>query len=429
MKKVLIISYYWPPSGGAGVQRWLKFAKYLPGFEVDPIILTVDPHYASYPQIDESLEKDIPSDLKVYKTRSFEVLGFISELFGKDKIPYAGFSNVDSNNLFQVLLRFIRGNFFIPDARKGWNKIAYKKAVELIRQFDIDTIITTGPPHSTHLVGLKLKKLKKVRWIADFRDPWTDIYYYNDMLHTPIARKIDRAMEKRVIESADNVIAINKSVGKLLMSKTDDADSRRFSIITNGFDEDDFNFSLSLSEEFVITYSGTISEKYKPQVFFKVLARIIKLYPDLPLKFRLAGNISSSIEREIKEHGLHDIFVYYGYVNHEELARLLKSSTVLLYAFPETINYRGASGKLFEYLAAERPVISIDSTESDASLIIEECQAGKSFTREDEEGLFEYLEYLVTLFRKHGEVRAGNGMHLNYSRKKLTAELARLIKI
>ena len=428
MKKVLIITYYWPPSGGAGVQRWLKFVKYLPGYDVEPIVLTVDPEYASYPQIDSGLADNVPAGTRIFRTRSFEILNIISGFLGKDKVPYGGFSNVPRKNLFHTLLRFIRGNFFIPDARTGWIRFAVKKAREIIKLHEIDTIITTGPPHSTHIVGLRLKNKLNVKWIADFRDPWTDIYYYSDMLHSPVAKMIDRAKERNVLALADKVIAVNKSVGKLLATKIDDAKKDKFTVITNGYDEDDFDIEPRPSGEFVITYSGSLSENYSPEVFFKSLSEIVKKHPGISFRFRLAGYISSGVEQVLKNYGLHRIFEYHGYVDHAKLPRLLKSSTILLYIFPETGGkYTGSSGKLYEYLAACRPVIAIDSPHSDAAAIIEECQAGKTFLRDNHEGIRDYIEHLIGEYKKAGEVRSGNGLHTNYSRRKLTGKLSRLI--
>ncbi|MEJ2628853.1 MAG: hypothetical protein P8078_09880, partial [bacterium] len=164
------------------MQRWLKFTKYLPEFGIKPYILTVDVKYASYFQVDESLKKDIPPDITVFTTKSFEALNILSTLIGGKNVPYGGFTNVNKRSFLQYILRFIRGNFFIPDARVGWNGFAYRKAKDIIKKYKIDTIITTSPPHSTQLIGLKLKKKFNIPWIADFRDPWTDIYYYNDLL-------------------------------------------------------------------------------------------------------------------------------------------------------------------------------------------------------------------------------------------------------
>jgi glycosyltransferase involved in cell wall biosynthesis len=252
VKKVLIITYYWPPSGGAGVQRWLKFVKYLPEFDFRPWVVTVDPVYAWYPQTDLSLEKDISPEVKVFKTRSFEFLKIISRIFGSRRVAYGGFTNVNKKNPLQIFLRFIRGNFFIPDARVGWSGHAFRKARKLIIDNGIDTVITTGPPHSTHLTGLKLKKELNIRWIADFRDPWTDIFYYSDMLHTPVARKLDLRKEKKVLKSADRIIAVNNTVGKLLARKIDGKDTGKITVITNGYDEDDFNFTMTQEKNLLL---------------------------------------------------------------------------------------------------------------------------------------------------------------------------------
>jgi glycosyltransferase involved in cell wall biosynthesis len=425
VKKVLIITYYWPPSGGAGVQRWLKFVKYLPSFSIDPIVLTVDPRYANYPQRDPSLEKEVPDGIRVYHTRSFEPLGLFTKIFDGYKVPYGGFSNVNRKSPFQTLMRFIRGNFFIPDARVGWNRYAVKKAREIIREHQIDTIITTGPPHSTHLVGLDLKRSLQVKWIADFRDPWTDIYYYSDLLHSRPVKLIDRKKERRVLETANKIITVNNSIRDLFIGKIKSPD--KITVITNGFDEDDF-LPAKPSKEFIITYSGTISENYKPWIFFSALSRITLQYPRVKFRFRLAGNLSPMVEEEIRAHGLSDIFDYRGYVDHDQLTGLLTESSALLYVFPETINYMGSSGKLFEYLATRKPIISLDTVGSDASVIISECEAGMTFSRDDEAGLFGYLSHLVEIFIRKGFVEAGNEQYLKYSRKNLASHLSRVIK-
>ncbi len=427
MKKVLIITYYWPPSGGAGVQRWLKFARYLPRKGAEPFILTVDPDYASYPQIDESLERDIPAGLKVYRTKSREILHLVSGILGRDKVPYGGFSNVDTSGLFQTLMRFIRGNLFIPDARKGWNRYAVKTAREIISVNDIPVVITTGPPHSTHLVGLKLKKRLGVRWIADFRDPWTDIYYYKDLLHTIPAREIDRRLEREVLDMADNVIVNCNSNKELLLAKTRNREAGKFSVITNGYDPQDFKIDVEPADDFIITWSGTMSGHYNPDVFFSTLADLVRQYPRVSFKFRVAGTISSSARRQLKEYGLEGIFDYPGYVAHEKLVEYLKESSALLYIFPETEKDKGVAGKLFEYLASERPVIAIGPPDSDAAAIIEECDAGKTFPRDDEGGLLNYLSGLVERFKRGEHITAGNGNHTEYTREKLAWRLAQLI--
>ena len=216
MKKVLIITYYWPPSGGAGVQRWLKFAKYLPEYGWQPIILTVDQEYASYPQRDESLLSEVNPACLVYTTKSFELYNLYKFISGKKEVPYGGFANETRESFFQKASKFLRGNFLVPDPRRGWNKYALGKAIELIREFNIDTVVTTSPPHSTQLIGLKLKQEFNTRWIADLRDPWTDIYYYNQFKHTALARKIDQKYEREVVENADLLITVSEDVKRIL---------------------------------------------------------------------------------------------------------------------------------------------------------------------------------------------------------------------
>ena len=188
--RVLIITYYWPPGSGAGVQRWLKFAKYLPALGWEPVILTVDPEYAAFPATDDSLLNEISTGLEIHKTKARDWFRIYRK--DKTKIPSAGFAANDNNSFTGKIIKFIRGNFFIPDPRRGWNRHAFREACRLIETGEIKHVITTSPPHSTQLIGLSLrKKYPAVKWIADLRDPWTDIYYYDQFYHTTIARKID----------------------------------------------------------------------------------------------------------------------------------------------------------------------------------------------------------------------------------------------
>ncbi|NOQ25217.1 MAG: glycosyltransferase [Bacteroidales bacterium] len=426
-KKVLIITYYWPPSGGAGVQRWLKFAKYLPEFGIEPIILTVDSENASYPQIDTSLENDISSDLKVFKTKSFEPLNLLSGLFGKKSVPYGGFTNVNKKSFLQTILRFVRGNFFIPDARIGWNKFAYKKAKEIISEYNIDTVITTSPPHSTQLIGLKLKKNLNVNWIADFRDPWTDIYYYKDLLHTNFVKGIDKKKERQVLEKADKIITNCESNKTLLENKLSDTNNNKFHVITNGFDEDDFITEIKNPKEFIITYSGTISENYKPETFLIVLSDVKKKFPDIEFKLRMVGNVSQDIKALIEKHNLIEIYEAVGYVQHSKLIEYLVSSTILFYIFPKTDNDKGIAGKLFEYLAARKTIIGIGPKDGDSAKIMEECEAGKMFEREEEINLKEYFEMLVKSWEVKRNLNLNSKDYLKYSRKNLTQSLEEFI--
>jgi glycosyltransferase involved in cell wall biosynthesis len=206
VKKLLIVTYYWTPAGGPGVQRWVKLSKYLSKLGYQCYVVTVDEHYASYPATDLSLQKDIDASIKVTKTKSFEVLKIFSSLFRKEKVPYAGIPDKNKMSFVGRMALYIRSNFFIPDARVGWNHYAIQACEEIISQEKIDVVITTSPPHSTQLIGLALKKkFKNIKWIADLRDPWIDIYYYEKLSHTKWAKQKDLRLEKQVLEHADAV--------------------------------------------------------------------------------------------------------------------------------------------------------------------------------------------------------------------------------
>ncbi len=273
MNKVLIITYYWPPSGGAGVQRWLKFSKYLQESGWDPVILTVDPLYASYPQQDHGLFEDISPSLEIIKTKSST--GFFSAyklLTGRKEIPYGGFANEDTPGPAQKFSRFIRGNFVLPDARKGWNRFAFRAAVKVIREKKIEYVITTSPPHSTQLTGLKLKKALNIKWIADMRDPWTDIYYSASMYQTRLAKKINRSMEEKVLNYADHVITTCNATRDLFRSKLDRIQPPgKITTVTNGYDPSDFKFGTIMPERFTITYLGTFAGNYDAEVLSQAL--------------------------------------------------------------------------------------------------------------------------------------------------------------
>lgn len=422
-KKVLIITYYWPPSGGAGVQRWLKFAKYLPEFGIEPIILTVDPLYASYPQIDESLKNEISPELKVFKTKSFEPLNFLSKLIGKKNVPYGGFTNVKKDSILQVILRFIRGNFFIPDARVGWNRFAYCAAKEIILKFSINTVITTSPPHSTQLIGLKLKKKLDIRWIADFRDPWTDIYYYKDLLHLPIVKKKNKELERRVLYAADLIFANCDSNKELFFSKIGQVEMNKFYTITNGFDESDFKLKIESPSDFIITYIGTMSEIYEPEVFFEVLKEIENNYKKKKIRFRLVGQISPVIRKMIKNYKLDTIFEDVGYVNHDMAIKYMMNSSLLLYIFPKTDNDRGIAGKLFEYLASRIPILAIGTKDGDSFNILNDINAGKMFERNQKKEIYNYL--CLILNRDYTFV---NKEKINqFTRRNITDRLVKII--
>ncbi|MFT6997519.1 MAG: glycosyltransferase involved in cell wall biosynthesis [Cryomorphaceae bacterium] len=416
-KRVLIITYYWPPAGGAGVQRWLKFSKYLPEFGWKPIILTVDPDQASYPQRDESLLREVRDEVEVFRTSSFEPLQLYAKAAGKERVPYGGFSNQKSNSSFS---RFIRGNFFIPDARRGWNCYAIAKAKEIISNQDIDCVITTGPPQSTHLIGLSLKRQLGIKWGVDLRDPWTDIYYNEKMLRTPWAEKRDAKLEKQTLEAADFCITVSKGFAELFNRKVE----REYHIVTNGFDEQDLvEVKLNSSREsnkLVISYTGTISDIYEPDVFFEALANRKDSF-----ELRIAGSVSEGIRKKIDGYGISESVNYLGYVSHADALKEMSNADLLLLISPMVKNSKGIiPGKLFEYLATGRPILAVvEDDQSDVAAILRETKSGVFFSRKDTRELSDFLGKSV------GDVGFSPDLEAiqKYNRKTLTGKLVSII--
>lgn len=392
IEKILILAYYWPPGGGAGVQRWLKLSKYMAIQGVEVHVITVDPAYASYMQTDKSLCDDVHERINVYLTKSFEPLKYYAKIVGKSKVPVAGFSNVNQDSWTQKCINSIRSHLFIPDPRRGWNRFACRKALEVIRQHDIKHVITTSPPHSTQLTGLKLKKKLggAIKWIADLRDPWTDIYYYKLLRHSLLSHKIDKAYEKKVIERADILLTVGDLFKASYLSKSSLIDEGKIVVIPNGYDDADFKAvgkDIRHYSDFTITYTGTLSDYYQPQVFFRALARLISTYPDVPIRFKLVGVVSQKIRSFITDQ-IGSAAAFIPTVTHHEAIRYMLQSHCLLLV---TQGDKGTiPGKTFEYLASQNRILSIGS--GDAGSVIAACKAGKSFERSEEEAIFLYLE-------------------------------------
>lgn len=429
--KILVVTYYWPPSGGGGVQRWVKFCKYLPEFGFEPIVLTVAPSDASYTLIDQSLEKEISPDLKVYSTKSVESLQLFMKLFGRKKLPHSGFSGENKATFFSKLFRFIRGNFFIPDPRKGWNKFAQEKAVQLIQEHGIKYVITTSPPHSTQLIGAYLKQRCAIEWLADLRDPWTDIYYYNDLMHTPIARKIDAKYELKVLQQADRVLVVSPAIQRLFASKLPESQRAKISVLPNGYDEQDVEAFPRLSSpvnQFVITYTGNLAANYPGDVFLNVLKQLITRNPLVKIIFRFVGVFPNQLNALIQELRLESSIEHIEYVEHSHVFKYLNSSDLLLLAIPEAKNNEGIlTGKLFEYLATNKPIFCIGPPQGDAAEILRACSIGKTFDRGQEQEMLNYLQELLEAHQQSTDYFSKTDVSKNYTRKNLTKELVALL--
>ena len=421
MRKVLIITYYWPPSGGAGVQRWLKFAKYMHQAGMEPIAVTVNEKKASYPVLDLDLEKEIPKGIRVYKTNSFEPLRLFNTLFKKENIPYAGIPDRKNMTLLGKLSLFIRANFLIPDARKGWNQFAYKQCCSIIENEKIDFIITTSPPHSTQIIGLKLKKKYGIKWLADLREPWTDIYYYKKLHHGEGAKLKDKQYEYEVLSIADIVTTTSSHTQKIFSDKLKRNDVSKIKIVTNGYDEDDFKSIPDVKEKiFTITFSGTINKQFGISGFLTAMQELIT--EDISVNIRFVGITDDAIKNAASTL-LGNNVSFINYVPHKTSIEYCCSSHLLLLVIPEGENQGTIPGKTFEYIATRNPILCLSPENGSASEIIASTNAGESFTHQDVKGI---KEFVISYYRKweQGEKFETNNTNFkSFSRKEITKSL------
>lgn len=428
MKKLLIITYYWPPSGGPGVQRWLKFLKYFPANNCEPVVLTVDPERASYPLLDDSLLTDVAPGMKVHKTKTSEPYSWYKRITGKGEIPYSGFANEGRPGQKERMARFMRGNLFIPDPRRGWNRYALKKALEIISSENINGIITTSPPHSTQLIGLKLKKKTGLPWIADLRDPWTDIYYYRELRRTAAAAAKDAAYERAVLEQADRVVVVSAQIKRTLLHKSDNVRAEKIALIPNGYDESDFVIDTTAEDKrFVITYTGTLSEEYNIATFLDSVTETMK-HMDVDYVLKFVGRTADAVQEKIRRALPAAHLEFIPHVEHAEAVRYMMSSTALLLVIPDVERNKGIlTGKLFEYLAAGKPIIGIGPDDGDAAEIIERCKAGKLLPYHRKKEMGEYLAGLIAQWKNHSMPAAEANCRKAFSRECLAADYVRII--
>jgi glycosyltransferase involved in cell wall biosynthesis len=425
LKKLLIISYYWPPAGGPGVQRWVKFSKYLTRMGYSCYVITVYEKHASYPSLDPSLQKDVSSEVHITKTKSFEALKIFSSLFKKEKVPYAGIPDKKKMSIVGKLALYIRSNFFIPDARKGWNKYALEAAKKIIEEEKIDVIITTSPPHSTQLVGLALhKRFPNIKWLADLRDPWTDIYYYNKLSHTKAAREKDLALEKEVLSEADIVTTVSADIKRIFESKSTTISSGKIHVLANGFDEEDFIGGAPAGNEvFTVAHTGTINSNYNISGFMQALELFSA---GRKLNLRFIGNVDAVITKEVLATFPNTNFV--SYVSHAEAVQYMRMADLLLLAIPDNKDNKGIlTGKLFEYLASQKPVICLGPPDGDAAAILAECKAGKTFAYSDFRNMLSYMEETYDDWRQHKTTLLNSAIFKKYSRSELSKQLALLL--
>jgi glycosyltransferase involved in cell wall biosynthesis len=428
MKKVLIITYYWPPSGGAGVQRWLKFVKYLREFGWEPVVYTAE--NPEVPVIDKSLEKDIPEGITVLRTKAREPYQLYKRFTGRkqtDRIQTAFLSEKKKPGIIENISIWIRGNFFIPDARCFWIKPSVSYLKSWLSKNPVDLIISTGPPHSMHLIAMQLKKSTGTPWLADFRDPWTNIDFYNQLKLSRIADRKHKQLEEKVLRTADSITVISKGMAE----DFNRIFPREYHLVTNGYDEDDF-VDISdqpIHDKFRISHIGSLVKTRNPVVFWQALSELIHENPDIAKKIEIAltGNVDVSVRESVKEYGLENVVIYQEYIPHAELIREFNKTTALLLLINETPNANLIlTGKLFEYLGAKRPIICIGPENGDAAKIIRDTQGGETF---DFHKINKLKNYISKLFEE-SQIGVHETKHVkaeSYSRKSLTRKLVAIM--
>ncbi|MFC4477722.1 glycosyltransferase family 4 protein [Flavobacterium chungangensis] len=424
-KKLLIITYYFPPAGGPGVQRWLKFVKYLPEFDVQPIVYV--PENPTYPIVDEGLVNEISDKVIVLKNKIWEPYQLAS-IFSKNKtkkISSGIFPHKKKQTFLDKTFLWVRGNLFIPDARVFWVKPSVSYLEKYIQENNIDTIVTSGPPHSLHLIGLELQQKLKVKWFADFRDPWTTIGYHKALRLSSYAEKKHKNLEHKVLNAADEIIVTSKTTKTEFEAIT----NKPITVITNGYDVETVE-KQTLDTKFTLAHIGSFLSDRNPPFLWEVLVELLQEVPEFKthLEIKLIGAVSQEVLDAIQEHQLNDYLNLVGYVSHKEAVSHQRKSQVLLLIEINSEDTKSIiPGKLFEYMVSNRPIIAIGPQGSDFADIVTQTNTGVFFDYSEKAKLKSVILDFFNQFLE-GKLQAhGIGLQ-QYSRKNLTKQLAQLIR-
>ena len=429
MKKILVITYYWPPASGPGVQRFLKFVKYFSSFGVHPTILTVK--NGSYSSVDASLMEDVPMEVTTFKTKAIEPFAMYNLLRGKKgKSVEVGMGNIKNpTSLFGKISRYIRSNYFIPDARVGWNSYATKEAINICKRDGIDTIITTGPPHSTHLIGMYLKNnVDGIKWIADLRDPWTSIYYEKYLKRSEKSARRNQELENDVLATADHIVVVSQGMEKEFQER-----AKSISVIPNGFDGADMKASASgVSKKFAISHIGNFKSNQNIRVFWEALSQLCQedIHFNKHFTLKLTGVVNEEIREAIGKNDLNRHVEYEDFVKHDIAVTKMVNSNLLYLPIPQAeSNQLILTGKIFEYMASHTPILSVGPINGNAATILADCERGEMFDYENIQSIKSRIKDEYYYWKDHGGMsRKEESKHyMKFDRKTLTEVYADLI--
>lgn len=432
MKRVLIISYYWPPTGGSGVQRWVKFAKYLPQEGWQPVIYT--PENPEQLAVDASLEAEVPAEAEIVKTRIIEPYELYRKFLRRSGHGEAAVEvnpvNARNKSVFQKAAMWVRGNLFLPDPRCLWIGPSVRFLKNYLKDHPVDLIVSTGPPQSMHMIGRRLSLETGLPWIADFRDPWTKIFYFKHLAMMPSTLKWHQRMEKKVLDDASAVVAVSPLVQQDFQAMT----QTPVELITNGFDECDFPEGRcedafgGPDKDFVITHTGLFAADGNPTILWKVLADKCRADENFGkhLKIRLIGKTDSQITDSLEAVGLSDNVINLGYQPHAVAVEEQRAASLLILPLRKEPEYKAVlPGKLFEYLASWRPVLGIGQTDGAMSIILNTTKTGLVLDWNDETSLARFIELCWQRHLK-GELTVEDADLSQFTRKELTRRMAAL---
>jgi len=420
MKKVLIITYYWPPAGGSGVQRWLKFTKYLPKYDWKPIVYTPEDPY--FEVKDEALLDDIPFEAEVWKTPIWEPYTLKDKLFGKGERSQSAGVITNKKSLKNKVLNWVRGNVFIPDPKIYWVKPSVKVLLKKIKEEGIEHIVTTGPPHSMHLIGLGLKKaIPNLKWIADFRDPWSKLDLLDEFHLISISSKKHKDLEKEVLQTADVALTVSETWVEDLKR----LGGGRVELITNGYDAADFELKPKTNDKFIIGHYGLLNHLRNPTNLWKALADLCDENTEFndKLKIHLSGNIDGEVLAEIEAYPqLKGKVKQLGYISHAQvLQQYNEADVLLLLLFNSKSGVGNYPGKIFEYFAAQKPILAFGPEGSDTQCLISDSQTGSYFSYEEQN----IENEILNLF--NGRSKLVSSDISRFSRENLSVELSDLL--
>ncbi len=420
--KVLLITYYWPPAGGSGVQRWLKFIKYFSYYGIEPVVFTVkNPNYAVE---DTTLLEEVPKDLHIIREPIWEPNDILSKFKRGEKKESAGFLKSDPSFLDRQM-HYIRANYFIPDARKFWIKPSVRKLSAFLKDNPVDVIISTGPPHSVHMIGYELKKNTGIKWLADFRDPWTNIDYFHNLPLKAGARQQHHDMENKVLKEADAVLV----VGKTMKQEFQDRNNNIF-VISNGYDDAPSHEELALDTNFSISHVGMMNADRNPTIFWKALSELVSENESFAkdLSVKLIGKCDESVSKSVNDFGLNTYVNFVAYVAHKDVLKYQRSSQILLLAVNDVPSSKSViTGKVFEYLQSKRPILGIGPIDGDLAEILNETEAGQIIDFNDLDAM---KKVLLTYYQsyKDGKLVLQSKNIDRYHRKNLAKNLAAILK-